>query len=302
MNSVVNGTQFVIEHGQQRAVVAQVGATLREYQSSGHDVIHGFGPDEHCIGAAGQLLAPWPNRIEDGMYEFDGPHQLPVNEASRANAIHGLVRWHDWSPASQSDASVTLEHHVRPQDGYSFALRLEVTYTLSEDGLEVSTTVENRGNGAAPFGLGFHPWLTAGSDVVDGDTVHVPATTVIETDERMLPVRRTAVAGSAMDFRQGSLVGHAQLDTCFTDLDRDEDGVARVQLASPSGRSVEVWMDGSFPYVMIVTGDMLPADRRRRSLAIEPMTCPANAFRSGEDVIRLAPGEVRKFVWGIVPH
>jgi aldose 1-epimerase len=51
---------------------------------------------------------------------------------------------------------------------------------------------------------------------------------------------------------------------------------------------------------MLFTGDPLP-DVDRRSLAAEPMTCPPNAFRTGEALIRLEPGRSFTSAWGIAP-
>ena len=59
-------------------------------------------------------------------------------------------------------------------------------------------------------------------------------------------------------------------------------------------------MDESYRYLQLFTGDPLP-DVSRRSIAVEPMTCPPNAFRTGEDLIRLEPGATATSVWGIVP-
>ena len=68
----------------------------------------------------------------------------------------------------------------------------------------------------------------------------------------------------------------------------------------PRPRSVSRLGRKGFRYVMVYTGDTLePAGRRRRGVAIEPMTCPPNAFRSGIDVIELEPGGSWRGRWGI---
>jgi aldose 1-epimerase len=85
------------------------------------------------------------------------------------------------------------------------------------------------------------------------------------------------------------------LDMTFCELERDAEGVARVRV----GDDV-LWLDESYGYVQLFTGDPLP-DVARRSLAVEPMTCPPNAFRSGEGLLRLDPGERFAAGWGIEP-
>ena len=95
-------------------------------------------------------------------------------------------------------------------------------------------------------------------------------------------------------------IGGTRLDHCFTDLERDDDGLARVTLTRSRDRdALSLWADESYPYLMLYTGDDRP-DVSRRSLAVEPMTCPPHAFRSGEALIRLEPGARATSAWGIV--
>src|SRR3712207_4471121 len=92
-----SGTQWTIEAGGHRAVIVEVGGGLRTYTVDGEDIVDGYGPDELAPASAGQVLAPWPNRIRDGRYTFGGEeHQLALSEAPRHNAIHGLVSWVRW--------------------------------------------------------------------------------------------------------------------------------------------------------------------------------------------------------------
>jgi aldose 1-epimerase len=283
-----SGEQYEITFGTQRAVVTEVGAGLREYSVDGHDVVDGYDVDEMSTSGRGQILAPWPNRLDGGKYEFDGRvHQLPLNEPQAGNAIHGLVRWSAWCAVSHEAARVVMEHHLHPQPGYPFAVLLRVDYSLSGDGLTVRTSASNVGREPCPYGMGAHPYLTLGGRV-DDLHLRVPATTVLESDERGLPCSAVAVDGTEYDFRHARLVGGSVLDHCFTDLDRDDDGMARVRLAG-ANRSVTLAIDESYAFVMVFTGDPLP-DVARRALAVEPMTCPPNAFATGTAVTVLAPG------------
>ena len=107
--------------------------------------------------------------------------------------------------------------------------------------------------------------------------------------------------GTQFDFRNGRPVGETRLDHCFTDLERDEDGLARVELRDPDhGTQVSIWVDDCYPYLMLFSGDTLP-DVHRQSLAVEPMTCPPNAFRTGDDLIELEPGSSFTSTWGVTP-
>jgi aldose 1-epimerase len=278
-------------------VVVEVGGGLREYSSAGRAVLDGYAEDELCSSGRGQLLLPWPNRIADGRYEFDGEAgQLPINELERGNAIHGLVRWEPWRVAAHASDSVTLEHLLHPRPGYPFALALRVRYSLDADGLSVCIEATNVGAGPCPYGAGAHPYLALDTGTVDDMTLQVPAETVLEADERGIPVSAGSVEGTPFDFGEPRLIGGLALDHCFTDLVRDDDGRARVRL----GSGTTLWADESFGFLMVFTGDGLP-DVARRSLAVEPMTCAPNAFRSGDGLIRLEPGETHTGCWGITP-
>ena len=274
-----------------------MGGGLRTYSVGEREVLDGYGVDEECPSGRGQMLIPWPNRIEDGTYEFDGQrHQLSLTEPEHRNAIHGLVRGEPWTIAEHKPGRVRLTYELQPQPGYPFSLALELEYSLSDVGLRVQTTATNVGREAAPYGSGAHPYLRAGDGTVDSAILRIPARTVLRPNERGLPVGSEPVEGSELDFRRPRPIGATVLDHAFTDLERGDDGLARVELAD----RVSLWVDERYPYLMIFTGDPLP-DVARRSLAVEPMTCPPNAFRTGEGVIRLEPGTSARSTWGITP-
>jgi aldose 1-epimerase len=297
-----SGTQYTIQHGAQRAVITEVGATLRSYEVDGRPYVDGFAADEMSSGGRGQVLAPWPNRLAGGSYEFAGTrYQLAISEAKTGNASHGLVRWSNWQLMAQDATSVTLGLALHPQSGYPFALALALTYRLADDGLTVHTSARNVGTSALPFGIGFHPYFTVGTPFVDAATFTLPAATYLPVDERMIPTGRDAVAGGPLDFRNARPIGDTIIDTCFTELARDGQGRARITLAAPDGGpTLTLTLDGAFDFVQVYTGNNLPDPAtRRRGLAIEPMTCPANAFNSGDGLIVLAPGEEFTAAWNL---
>ena len=295
-----SGEQIELVHGDRRAVVVEVGGGLRSYSNGGREVLDGYAVDEMCTSGRGQVLMPWPNRIEDGSYEFDGRrHQLSITEVEAANAIHGLVRWAPWRVTERASGSAVLEHVLHPQPGYPFALALRIEYSLGDAGLTVRTTATNVGATLCPFGSGMHPYFTLGAPTVDGVTLTVPAREVMESGPRGLPGAARPVDGTELDFRRPRLLGLTRLDTTFTGLDRDADGIARVVLRDEErGVDVTVWADDAYSHFQLFTGDPLP-DVDRRSLAVEPMTCPPNAFRSGEGVVRLEPGASWTGAWGV---
>jgi aldose 1-epimerase len=299
-----SGGQYQIAYGHHRVVVTEVGASLRVFMTSGEHVIDGFDVSERCCDGRGQVLAPWPNRLGDGRYEFEGfTANAALDEPARHNAIHGLVRWLPWTVLGQAQNVVTLGLVLHPQPGYPWRLSLTIEYRLGREGLTVTTEARNTCNRTAPFGLGFHPYLTVGTEFVDAASLRVPALRRLVTDDRGLPVSTADVASSEFDFTTTKLIGSSKLDTGFCALMPAQDGTTRVDLQNPeNSRGVIVWADSGFSYLMVYTADNVgdPA-RRRKSVAIEPMTCPPDALRSGTSVIGLSPGASWRGSWGISP-
>nr|WP_308204202.1 MULTISPECIES: aldose 1-epimerase family protein [Frankia] len=300
-----SGRQVELVHGESSVTITEVGGGLREYRIGGVPVLDGYGADAMASRGRGQLLLPWPNRIANGRYTFRGTdHQLPVNEVPLGNASHGLTRWSAWQLDRLGPAAARASFILRAQSGYPFTVSFTAEYRLGDDGLAVTMTATNLGGQPAPVGMGAHPYLmTVGADgaTVRADDVEltVPATTWLETDDRSIPVGAREVAGAPVDFRRPHAVGSLALDTCYTGLARDPDGRARVRLGAPGGGSVTVWMDETWPYVQVFTGDTLSPQERRRSIAVEPLTCPANAFNSGDGLRVLEPAETVGGTWGI---
>ncbi|HXU97227.1 MAG TPA: aldose 1-epimerase family protein [Jiangellaceae bacterium] len=297
-----SGLQYAIAYGNSQAQVTQVGATLRSCTVDGVDVVDGFGTDERAADGRGQVLAPWPNRLTDGSYRYGGRDcQAPINELGRNTAIHGLVRWLDWSPVAHESTSVTLSCAVRPQPGYEWQLDLQVTYALDDAGLTVIFQAVNADTERAPFGVGFHPYLTLGTTSIDGLQLTVPATSYLDSSRPDGQPEMAPVTATPLDFSEPRRIGSTQLDTCFGGLVHGDDRRAVSQLADPvNGRSIELWVDDAFHYLMVYTGDGVgQPERRRKAIAIEPMTCPPDAFRSGTDLIELEPGESWRGIWGL---
>lgn len=295
-----SGEQFELRHDDWRATVVEVGGGLRTLSFRGRELLDGYAEHEMCTSGRGQLLVPWPNRLRDGRY--DG-NQLPLNEPDKQNAIHGLVRWSNWIVAEHDSRRAAMRHTLHPQTGYPFALSLELVYTLDEEGLTVETTATNIGAGPCPFGVGAHPYLTVGTETVDECVLRAPGAAWMETDERQIPRATTSVAGTEYDFRSPRPIGATELDTGYADLERDDDGLARVTLEAPEGEArVTLWMDDAYPYLMLFTGDSLPdQSRRRQGLGVEPMSCAPNALATGDGLRTLGPGESFTGRWGIQP-
>lgn len=297
-----SGEQIVLRSGEQEVVVTAVGAGLRSYRVGDRAVLDGFGVEEPADGARGQLLLPWPNRIDGGRYEFGGEeHELALTEPALGNAIHGLVRWTPFAVVERSGSAVTLRALLPAQQGWPFVLECTQAYSLGADGLAVRTTAVNVGATACPYAAGAHPYLAAGGGPVDAAVVTVPGERYQPVDDRGIPTGVEAVDGTRYDLRAPTVLGDREIDVAYRDLTRDADGRARVRFRPPTGPEVALWVSTAYPYLEVFTGDTLDPARRRRGLGVEPMTAPPNAFRTGESLVVLAPGDSHEAEWGIEP-
>jgi len=298
-----SGEQYEIAGDRYRAVVTECGGGLRTLEYDGRPLVDGY--DEHAWATAGrgQLLVPWPNRIQDGRYGFaDEEHQLALSEPARGNASHGLARWAAWTLEEWTDHSVSLVYRLMAQKGYPWTVDLHVLHDISAVGLTVTVTASNMSDSPAPYARGAHPYLSAGGAGIGDWELTLPASTRLLTDERKLPTGRESVIGGEYDFRRPRRIGDTVLDHAFTDLERAPDGRVEVRLRdTETGATVLLWLDGSHRWVQVYTGDDLPEPRR--SVAVEPMTAPPNAFRTGEDLVVLGPAgspeDTHSCSWGI---
>jgi len=294
-----SGEQHEIAFEDQRAVVVEVGGAVRRYDVGGREVLEPFDVDAMCDGAHGTPLIPWPNRLGGGRYTWDGTeHQVALTEPEQSNAIHGFLRWRPWTVADRADHHVTMAARIFPMKGYPFHLDVQVAYRLGPDGLTVTTTASNVGGEACPYASGHHPYLSPGSGLIDEAVLEVPAETRIDTDERQLPTTTETVDGTPYDFREPRRLGHIHIDYAFGGIRWDDQDRATVRLRGEDGLHAELWIDRSYRYLEIFTGDTLGPGRRRTGLGVEPMTCPPNGFATGDDVVRLEPGTSHVATWG----
>lgn len=297
-----SGEQFELTHDNQTAVVVEVGGGLRRYAVGGWDVLDGYGVEERITAGRGQVLIPWPNRLRDGRYEWAGAaQQLALTEPAQGHAIHGLVRWLPWRAVERAADHVTMACRLHPQPGWPFVLDVEIAYALGADGLSVRTRATNAGTEPCPFAAGAHPYVSVGTARVDETIVQAPGTVRLLTDERQIPTgEEQPVEGTPYDFRVPRPLGELRIDDAFADLIRDDDGRAQVRLAAPDGaRTIDLWMDEAYGWLMLFSGDTLAPGTRRRALGVEPMTCAPNAFQSGDGLRTLQPGETFAGAWGI---
>jgi aldose 1-epimerase len=295
----LTGQQFTISVGDFAATVVEVGGGLRSFTYRGEDVTATYPETELPPKCCGGVLVPWPNRLRGGHYSFGGvSYQLPITEPARGNAIHGLARWARWTATALGPASVTLAIDLVPQTAWPFEVRVEVTYALHpEFGLVVTARASNHGITPAPFGAGFHPYLSLHGDSLKDVTLLVPASRRLLLDEALVPVGVQDVTNTPYDLRRGPKLKTLRLDDALTGLEvREGRGVAEVRTKAGGAR---LWFDETFGYLQVFTAEDFRAGVP--ALAVEPMTCPADAFNTGVGLIIIQPGGVWTGSWGITP-
>jgi len=308
----LSGTQYTLRAGDDEAVIASVGASLRSFRHAGRDLVVPFDADAVRPVFRGATLAPWPNRIVDGRYAFASvEYQTALTEPGRHHALHGLVAWLDFDAIDRGPDHVTLAATIEPQTGYPWRVRVETTYALSTAGLTQTVTAVNESEQPAPFGTGPHPYLVAGPAPLDEWTLSLPAARVLEvTADRLSPVglREVGIDADRFDFRTPRPIGAAEVDHAFTDLSRDDSGTATVRLTDPSaGTGVQISWDAACPWVQVHTADQpggSGSPGHRIGLAVEPMTCAPDAFNADRydfetGLLAIGPGESATASWCI---
>ncbi|CAD6001420.1 aldose 1-epimerase family protein [Agreia sp. COWG] len=300
----LSGAAYSLSFGDYTADIAGVGASLRTLRHSGRDLVVPFDEDEVRPAFRGAVLAPWPNRVVDGRYEFGGELlELALTEPRRGHALHGLAAWGEWQLVESGPAHVTLSFRVEAQAGYPFRIDLTVRYELTDGGLVTTVSATNSGSSPAPYGTGPHPYLVAGPGRVDDWSLQLPARAVLTvTPDRLIPVDLADVEledDGAFDFVAARPIDSTFIDHAFTELERDADSVATVLVTSPQGTGVGVSWGTECQWVQIHTADQPDEATSRLGLAVEPMTCPPDAFNTGTDLVVLDPGEQHHASWTI---
>lgn len=305
MNQSTPDTELTLTRGNLRLVVSPYGASLRGLSRRDTPIITGYSGAQNKLGGQGDVLIPFPGRVREGRYTFEGQtYQMVKNDKETPNAIHGFLRTVIWDQDNVTENSATFStaFDADAHPGYPFPLRAEVTYTVTETGMTCAFVVQNTGTTDAPVAAGFHPYFTVGSGLINADTLHVPFGATLEYNDNLIPTGRVLpVPGTDFDFRQPRTVGDTIFNTCYLQPTRDSDGWTRIRLSDAAdGRAVTVALDPSFNYVVLYSGDPLPASHRRRALAIEPMTCASDAFNHPDwGLAVLKPGEALSGTWKV---
>jgi galactose mutarotase-like enzyme len=280
---------FQIENHNSKLVISADGGALISYVYRGFDYFGMRLGSRYIEGSQGQVLIPWPNRIQDGRYSYMGyEYQLPINEVEKHNSIHGLIRWTKFKLVKVLTDSVDLMATLVAQPGYPFELEIYLTYRLLKDSVSVQTKVVNLSNRIAPLGIGWHPYFRVSDGLIDACKLTIPADSVLVTDSRAIPTITNKIIGSELDFTRDKIIADVVFDTCYLNFNSSK---LKAVLTDPAEKiSLVLTADLPYKYLMVYSGDTLKDEsKRRRQIALEPMTCPPNALKTQTDILEISP-------------
>lgn len=284
-----------IASGDDFADIGLVGAGIWHLVMGGRDVIPLDSPHARKVWFSGKVLAPWPNRLQHGRWNFEGKTLQGVLNDPAGHAHHGLVYATEFEVLDAIPAAVTLGAEIPTCDIYPFKVRVEVEYALDERGLTSCVRATNRGQESAPIALGIHPYFPFAA----GSSLEVAGKSFCELDELQIPTGRLLPVAE-LGLSASTSLDSVELDHCLTELKRDGDGRAHTTLRHADGSWTDIWQDENARHTqMFIKRDFAWAAGKSPAIGIEPQTAPTNAFNSGMDLIWLAPGAATQFEWGV---
>ena len=304
-HALFSGEQFVLNletpNGVLHAAIAARGASLREFRLGDIELVEPYAANSDAPLCAGKVMAPWVNRLDHGRWVYQGQQlQNPINLPEQDNANHGLLLDYFYKAVESSAFLVTLEAFIEPSEGYPFRVKTQVTYSLAADGLAVTHRAENLSDQPAPYATGAHAYFKFSEVETQDLIITLAAATKTVVDERQIPISEEPSAKSGYNLTTGARAGSQLIDNDFTNLVRDENGLAHTFVLSADGRGLDIWQDHNFAHVVLFTPDFFETvdGGLTHAIAVEPSTSAPNAFNSAKNLIWLEPGASFEARWG----
>ena len=233
---------------------------------------------------ASSILFPFANRIENGMYTFNGEtQQLNQNEISNKHAIHGLIYNKQFKIESyllkSKKASITLSYTTKEKGfkGYPFGFRFQLTYVIEDNKFTLEVNVKNLGSHTLPFSLGWHPYFY--SETTLDRQLQLNAKSKLISNESMIPIG----------------IDNEHISKLF--IDKYFDDCYKLKTNEVIYRTLDYALrlssNSENNYLQLYTPE------NRNLVAIEYMTAPPNCFNSTTDLLLLKPNKEFSNKWGI---
>lgn len=263
-------------------IFPKLGGSVQELSVNGTKILDGISVDENGLddykkSYKSAVLFPFPNRVKDGTYQYnDTPYQLDINEKSLNNALHGLV----FDKTFRLTGSELLEERAKIEltyksdgtlPGFPFRFKLKLIYRISfQGGLSLTFKIKNTDNRPFPYGMGWHPYFYTQN--LATAVLSIPAQDFYGSDNRGLPLEPVPA-----DLPPEFELDDKNFDDAFSlknprcDFKTDEYNVS-LGFKYPEGTYLQVY-----------------TPPHRQNIAIEPMTCIANAVNNKIGFSELAP-------------
>lgn len=280
------------KNGEQVTFVPRYGANIIDLQlqknRKTYALIDGFADETSLMQnekSKSIHLLPFPNRIADGNYIFEGKqYQLPINKPKENNTIHGFI----WNKPFQiklsthDESSVILHYtYLGEEVGYPFPFEVTMHYSLKSQQFKITLQIQNTGNSNMPLGYGWHPYFTLQSPV-DHLQLQLPESNILETNHRLIP---TGNKEKYTIFKTLQSIGNTQFDTAF-EITESAETFLTLLWNEQQQYGIRLQQSNTLPYLQVY----IPP--HRNSIALEPMSCSANAFNSLPNKNLLKPKEV----------
>ena len=234
------------------------------------------------------LLHPWANRLAGFQYRAAGrevnldPLSPLLHLDEHRLPMHG-VPWSllSWKVTEAKKDALAAQLDWTSSDllaVFPFRHRLEITATISPDGLMLETTLVASSDGPVPVSFGFHPYFGLPELPRTQWRLELPAMRRLVLDPRGIPTGEE----EAFDGFDGQL-GESDFDDCFALFG----GSTSLSLAG-AGRRITVEFLKGYGYAQVF------APKGKDYVALEPMTAQTSALTTGRGLHLVKPrGEFR---------
>lgn len=242
-------------------------------------------------------LLPFPNRMKDGKYDFEGKsYQFPINDTHTNNNLHGFLETIPMkiidNQNSDNQQVITLKGNFEGLDYFPFPFEFQLKYTLSDSELIIDTTIKNTGKTNMPMAYGWHPYFKLDTEKVDDLWLQFPNCESVTIDNRMIPTGETLPYSPFLELTK---IDRTTFDNCFFINKNKKTNRAEIIIQSKT-TTLSVWQetgDNACNYFQIYTPE------NRQTIAIEPMTANVDAFNNHDGLWILEAGEAKSVGFGI---
>lgn len=223
--------------------------------------------DADALSSSCYPLVPFGNRVRDNRFEFEGKeYSFDPNTSWDPHYLHGEGWQSEWSVDEKADDRVVMSFAHRGGNS-PYAYRATQRFLLSGDALQLTLSVENAGDRAMPFGLGWHPYFP----MTPKTTLFAPARKFWTEVEGWLPGEVTAIPED-LDFSEPSPLPHRWVNNGFEDWS----GEAVISWPEHDTRLV-LQADPLFRHAFVFVSDTeFDPQFRRDYFCFEPMSHLAN--------------------------